>query len=82
MTPPVTAAPKTKVCELWWSKSTASHSFFPEDNKSARATLEDDAQLQWKVQARSWKEACTKMHEHLGREPYEPEPNASDSWDD
>jgi hypothetical protein len=76
----VALVPETKLCELWWSQSGGSHTFFTEDNASARASLEPDAVLQWKVEARSWKDACTKMHEYLGREPYEPERNAADDW--
>jgi hypothetical protein len=72
--------PKTKVCELWWSPANGSHAFFPSDNASARAGLEPDALLEWKVEAVSWKDACEKMHVHLGREPYEPDPHAGDDW--
>src|SRR5262245_39101812 len=72
--------PKTKVCELWRSPSNGSHTFFPEDNAQARTTLEPDAVLQWKVTAASWKDACARMHEYLGYEPYRPEPGERDDW--
>lgn len=26
----------------------------------------------WEVEADSWEEACTKLHEHMGWEPYQP----------
>ena len=54
--------------ELW--KVGAGHTFFPEDNLAARDLLEPDAKLVWSVEARSWDEARTRMHEFLGWEPY------------
>jgi len=64
---------KLKKYELWEEEDGRNHSFFPEDNESARNLLSKDAKLIWKVEATSWEEAQTRKHEYLGWEPYKPE---------
>ena len=63
---------KVKRYELWEEDGGNSHSFFPEDNKSARDLLSKDARLVWAIEAASWDEAQVKKHEYLGLEPYKP----------
>lgn len=63
---------RKKRYELWWSEIEESHSFFPEDNKSARNLLAEDAILEWSIEASSWIEAQTKRHQYQGLEPYKP----------
>ena len=49
-------------------------SFFPVGPhvKQTRRQLSSNAELTWTVEARSWTEAMTLYHEHMGREPYRP----------
>lgn len=56
--------------ELW--EEEGSLSFFPETHASFRAMLGPNARLVWSCTARTWEEAQTKKHEHLGWGPYVP----------
>lgn len=51
--------------ELYRSSDNCSTDFFPEDNLSAKASLEKDAVLVWTCFADSWEEAVEKMNEFL-----------------
>ncbi len=65
---------KTKRYELWQSESGGCLTFFCCDSSSARAQLEEDAQLIWTVDAVSYADARRKLNEHMGWGPYEPAP--------
>lgn len=56
--------------ELWSHEG--GHTFFDEDNESARSHLEADAKLIWTVEAATWEEAKEKRLEFLWPEPYSP----------
>jgi len=54
--------------ELWHSESDGCHTFFPANQNPA--DLPEDAYLVWTVEAESWEEAQTAMHDYRGWEPY------------
>lgn len=56
--------------ELW--QRVAGYSFFPEDNESARKTLEAGSKLMKVFEADSWEDASRQKNEFLGWEPYKP----------
>ncbi|GAB4191239.1 MAG: hypothetical protein Tsb002_19750 [Wenzhouxiangellaceae bacterium] len=60
-----------KKYDLWYSKSEHSYAFFESGSPNEQA-LAKDAELVWSVNASNWTDACTKQHEYLGWEPYEP----------
>lgn len=47
-------------------------SFFSQGDEAMRRLLPPSALLIWSCDARSWIEAQTLKHEHLGWEPYKP----------
>lgn len=58
--------------ELWHSATDNAFTFFPSDSPPMLGVIEPDARKLWTVEAGSWNEAQTKMHEFLGWEPYIP----------
>lgn len=51
--------------EFYRSSDSCSTTFFPEDNVTAKASLEKDAVLVWTCFADSWEEAKEKMNAFL-----------------
>jgi len=49
--------------ELYRSSGSCSTTFFPEDNVTAKASLEKDAVLVWTCFSDSWEEAMAKLKE-------------------
>jgi hypothetical protein len=64
------AQPAFVHCELWQDND--SLSFFSQGDEAMRRLLSPSALLIWSCDARSWAEAQTLKHEHLGWEPYKP----------
>ena len=71
------------VFELWHSESEGSYMYLPRDGKY-QASIEQnrkippDLELVWTYEARSYFEAMTAYHQHMGWEPYSPE----EGWED
>ncbi|HLP90326.1 MAG TPA: hypothetical protein VK184_17290 [Nostocaceae cyanobacterium] len=62
---------KTTIYEIWRNED-GSLDFFPSTNDSARALLDDNAQLIKKIEANSWEEARQKQYEFLEWGNYQP----------
>ena len=64
--------------ELWSSEEEGSLSFFESKDERSRRLLSPDSKLIWRVDAPSWVEAKTRLHEHMGWEPYVPPDDAAE----
>lgn len=71
---------KKRTCELWYSKSNNSYTFFPNDIPKIHQQLEKDAQLLFSVQATTWKDACQKYYDYLDWGEYKDSINFDGDW--